>query len=790
MFKNYFKTAWRNFAGNKTHSFINVAGLAAGLACSLLIMLWIQSEKSTDAFHANGERLYRAYEREYYTDHIDGNSDTPGLLAEELKKQVPEIEDAIAMQEDNHDHALQYQQKTINVNGIAAGQGLFTMFSYPLLQGSAANALASPSNITISRKTAVEFFGSPQNAMGKTLGFDNNKQYIVSAVFEDLPENTSRRFDFVINWQGWLKDNTWATNWGNSGPLTYVLLRKDAKQQLVDNKISGFLYKFIKNDNPAYHVEYGLQKFGDVYLHGQFKDGKIAGGRIEYVRLFNIIAVFILLIACINFMNLTTARSLKRAKEVGVRKTVGALRSTLIQQFIGESLLLTMAAVIAAFALTILLLPIFNQVTQKHIVMPYTSTGFWLQLFVLTLVTGLVSGSYPALFLSSFNPTKVLKSAVKLSNGAVWFRKGLVVFQFVLSIVLITGTIVVSKQIAFIQHRNLGYDRENLIYVPIVGELKTKYATLKQAALQLPGVQGISRISDNPSFLDQQTNGVHWEGQQPGELVSFEHPDVGYDFATAMKIGFRSGRDFSQNHLTDKDAVLINETAAEKMGYKNAVGRGLTVNGHKVTIIGVLKDFHFRSLHEQIQPMIIELSGDAGYGYMLVRTQPGKTKQAINSLEALCKQLNPQFPFTYTFSDDEYQKLYNNEQVVGALSNAFSILAIFISCLGLLGLVMFTAAQRTKEIGVRKVLGASAAAIVKLISIDFLKLVFIAILIATPVAWWAMSEWLNDYAYKINIGWLTFLYAGGLAIIIAVCTISFHAIKSAMANPVRSLRSE
>ncbi len=790
MLRNYLKTAWRNIVGNKTYSFINILGLAGGVTCTLLILLWVQSEQKVDAFHAKGDRLYKVYEREYYSDHTDGNYDTPGILAEELKKQIPEVEDAISTEDDVRSHVLQYGEKIISVEGMAAGEGLFRMFSYPLLQGIASSALTSPANIAISKKISVDFFESPQNAMGKTIRFDDKHEYIVSAVFDDLPSTASLKFDFVISWQNFLKDNDWASNWGSSGPLTYLLLRNGANAQLVDKKISRFLDRYTKNNDPAYHVEYGLQKFSEVYLHSHFTDGRLDGGRIEYVHLFNIIAAFVLLIACINFMNLTTAHSLKRAKEVGIRKTVGALRTTLVQQFIGESIILTAVSVAIALALTILVLPLFNHVTQKQITIPYESVAFWIQLLCLTLITGLVSGSYPALFLSSFTPVKVLKSAAKLSNGAIWFRKGLVVFQFVLSIVLITGTIVITKQIAFIQHRNLGYDRENLIYVPLVGELKAKFGLFKQEALNLSGIQGISRISNNPSSLNQQTNNVQWEGQQSGVLVSFEHPNVGYDFASTMKLAFNSGRDFSLDHPTDKDAAIINETAAQKMGYKDAVGRSLSINGHKIIIIGVLKDFHFRSLHEQIQPMIVELNAAANYGYGLVRTHPGKTKEALTNLATICKDLNPQFPFNYTFSDEEYQKLYNNEQVVGALSSAFSGLAIFISCLGLLGLVIFTAAQRTKEIGVRKVLGASVINIVRLISADFLKLVLIAILIATPIAWWAIKAWLNDYAYKIDISLITFLYAGSLVITFALLTISFQIIKAALANPVKSLRSE
>ncbi|MEP7231215.1 MAG: ABC transporter permease [Ginsengibacter sp.] len=790
MIKSYFKIAWRNLIKSKVHSFINIAGLSVGLTCSLLILLWVQNELSVDAFHKNGSRLYKVYEREYYKDHIDGNYDTPGLLAYELKRVIPEVEDAIMLQEENDNTALQVDNKILKVEGTGAGKGLFNMFSYPLLYGTPQTALATTTSIAISRKTADNFFGNPEKAMGKTIRFDNRKDFKVTAVFKDLPENAYRKFDYLINWDAYLEDHQWSKDWRSSGPLTYVILRADANPLLVDKKIAHFWDLYRQDSSEAYHVELGLQKFDEVYLHSHFENGKVSGGRIEYVHLFSVVAIFILLIACINFMNLTTARSVKRAREVGVRKAVGAVRSVLIKQFIGESIMLTALAVIIALGLMLLLLPLFNNVTQKQIVFPFNNISFWINITFITLITGLISGSYPALFLSSFNPVKVLKGAAKLSSGAVWFRKGLVVFQFVLSIVLIIGTIVISKQVNFIQSRNLGYDRDNLIYVPIEGELIKKYATWKNETLKMPGIQSISWMSDNPTFLDQWTNNVDWEGRDARTLISFEQPATGYDFVKTMKLTMMEGRYFSKDFATDSDAYVINETAAKKMGYVNPVGRMVTMNGHKANIIGVLKDFHYRSMHDEIQPMIIRFSKDAYYGNILIRTQAGKTKEALVSLERICKQINPQFPFTYSFSDEEYKKLYKSEQVVSKLSNAFSFLAIFISCLGLLGLMIFTAEQRTKEIGIRKVLGASVMGIVRLMSTDILKLVVTAVFIACPIGWWAMNNWLKNYAYKINVNWWIFLLAGGLAIVIAIITVSYQAIKAAIANPVKSLRTE
>lgn len=790
MIKNYLKTAWRNLVKHRAHSFINLSGLSVGLACSLLILLWVRDELNVDAFHANGARLYKVYEREYYTTHIDGNYDTPGILADELKKVFPEIEDAISMEESNTPAVLRAGSKTLKVDGSGVGASLFTMFSYPLLLGNPRTALSGPLNMAISRKTAIQFFGSPQEAIGKTIRMNDKKDFTISAVFEDFPSAASRRFDYLISWTAWLEDHRWSNGWTSSGPLTYVLLRPGTNPAALDRKLAHLPDKYMTDQSAAYHIEWGLQKFDEVYLHSQFKDGRVAGGRIEYVRLFSIIAVFVLLIACINFMNLSTARSIRRSREVGVRKVAGATRITLIRQFIGESLLLTSMAVGIALVLMLLALPLFNEVTQKQMVLRFGAAGFWVQLAVITVTTGVVAGSYPAIFLSSFHPVKVLKGVARFTSGAIWFRKGLVVFQFVISIVLVAGTIVVSRQIDFIQHRNIGYDRTALVYIPMEGLLDQKYNLFKNGASGMTGIENISFVSDNPTTLNSQTNEVDWDGRPPSTMISFENQQCGYDLVPTMQLQLKEGRDFSPGLSLDSSrACLINETAAREIGYTHAVGRRLTVNGRKLTIIGVLKDFHFRSLHEPIRPLILRHSV-RDYGNILVRIQPGKTKEALHNLQALCKQLNPAFPFTYAFSDEEYAKLYRNEQVVGKLSNTFSFLAIFISCLGLLGLVMFTAEQRTKEIGIRKVLGASVIGIVRLISADFLKLVIIAILLACPLAWWMMSRWLDNYAYRINLNLWIFVLAGTLAVLITLCTISFQSIRAALANPAVSLKTE
>ncbi|WP_295798794.1 ABC transporter permease [Mucilaginibacter sp.] len=789
MIKNYLKIAWRNLWKNKFFSAINILGLGLGMACSILIMLWVQNELSVDAFHTNSGRLYSVIERQYYDHKIVGQYATPGLLGQEMKKTLPQVEYAVDMGF-NNTSTFQVGNKIIKLEGTAASADFFKMFSYKLLKGSPQTALNSPVSIAVSKKMAGEFFGSPQMAIGKTIKYQNKKDFTVTAVFEDLPHNTSQKFEFLLNWDNFLKENEWAKAWGNNGPTTYVMLREGSNPALFNKKIARFLDNYNKEQNAAFRVELGIQKFGDVYLRSNFKNGVPEEGRIQYVHLFSIIAIIILVIACINFMNLTTARSVKRAREIGVRKVVGAVRSVLIQQFIGEAVLLTCYAASIAIVIVLLLLPVFNSVTQKQIEFPFWQSDFWLGLIGLTLITGILSGSYPALFLSSFNPVKVLKGTAKLSAGAAWFRKGLVVVQFVLSVVLIISTIVISKQVNYIQTKSLGYDRENLIYIPLEGNLPAQYKVFKDEAMKMPGIQQIARLSDSPIGFGSTTGGVNWDGKDPNLNVEFTQVSAGYDLIKTMKLTMAAGRDFSRDFATDSVGYIINESALKRVGYTNPIGRDLTMWGKKGKIIGVLKDFHFNSLHDPIQPLIIRFGEEEKYGMVLLRTKPGQTKQALATAEKLCKELNPSFQFSYYFADAEYQKLYQNEQVVGKLSDAFAFLAIFISCLGLLGLAMFTAEQRIKEIGIRKVLGASVSSLFTLLSREFLILVLIALCIATPLAWLAMDKWLQGYSYRTTVDWWVFGLAGVVAIVIALVTVSFQSFKAALMNPVKSLRSE
>jgi putative ABC transport system permease protein len=788
MLKNYFKVAWRNLLRNKAFSAINIAGLALGLTCSLLIMLWVQDEYSVDAFHKNNGQLFHVYERQFGNGKVEAGYHTQGLLADELKANIPGIEYASGI-ETAGSVVCEAVDKILKTDGVFAGSDFFAMFSYPLLQGTPESVLKGTASVAISRKLAEEFFGNSDNAIGKIIRFNNKEDLAVTGVFENVPANASQQFDFVRTWEAFLSQNAWAKTWGSSNPLTVVQLNKEIDPVKVEKGIKDFLNRY-QPATPELRVELGLQPYREKYLHETFVNGIPGGGRIEYVRLFTIVAIIILLIACINFMNLSTARSIRRGKEVGVRKVLGAARFRLMVQFAGEALLLTFFAILAAGVLTVLLLPAFNWLSGKDLQLPIQQPVFWLMLSGLLIITSLVAGSYPALFMSSLRPVQVLKSKITFSGGAAYLRKGLVVFQFSLSILFIVGMIVIYRQVQYVQTKSPGFDRDNLVYLPIEGDLLEKYDLFKEKAVTLPGVSAVSRMRQTPTGHHHYKGDINWPGKDPGDKESIADVIVGYDFVKTLQLHVKEGRDFSTSYGIDSINFLVNESMVAKMGYKDPLGKRMSWGSEEGTIIGVLKDFHFYSMHKAIDPMVIRLNEKQKYGTVLVRLEAGRTKSALAALEKVSKELNPKIPFTYLFADEQYARLYNNEQLMSRLANCFAIIAIVISCLGLFGLATFTAEQRTKEIGVRKVLGASVPNIVALLSINFLKPVAVAMFIAFPVSWYVMNNWLKDFAYKIDIEWWMFGIAGLLTISIALLTVSYQSIKAAIANPVKSLRTE
>ncbi len=785
MISNYLKIAWRNLWKNKTFSLLNIMGLALGMACSLLIMLWLQDEIQKDKFHKNGKQLYRVMENQFYAGETVTYASTPGILSQHITKDIPEIEMASQMLWEEYPLFTvgdQFEkEKGRYVNG-----DFLNMFTFALEKGDARTALKRPDGVVISKKLADKYFPN-QDPLGKIIRVDNKDDVMVTGVLKEITEQSSLKFDFLMSFERWQKTNEWSKEWGNNGPRCYVMLNKNASLDKVQAKIKGY----IKTKNKDSNVELFLQPYEDVYLYSNYKAGIQDGGRIDYVKMFSIIAVFILVIACINFMNLATARSIKRAKEVGVRKVVGAVRYSLIAQFLGESLIIAFLSLVFAVFIVFLMLPAFNTLTEKHLSLDFTDPLFLLILLGLTIVTGMVAGSYPALFMSSLRPVVVLKGALKFKPSATLFRKGLVVFQFALSIMLIVGMLVVYRQIEYIQSKNLGFDRENMLYMPLEGDLSNNFISFKQELTNMPGIKSVTCSQADPLEVGSSTQGVNWAGKDTTKIILFSQNPVSYDYLATMGIKLKDGRDFSSAFSTDTSNYIINEEAAKKMGMKDPVGKEMFMWGRKGTIVGLVKSFHINSLHESIPPLILNMQrGKNNWGQVIVRTQAGQTKEAIASMEKAFKKFNPRFPFSYKFTDQEFAAQYKGENVVSKLANYFAFLAIFISCLGLFGLAMFTAEQRTKEIGVRKVLGASVVSITAMLSKDFLKLVLISAIIAFPLAWYLMKNWLQKYAYRIEIQWWFFLIAGVLACLIALLTVSYQSIKAALTNPIKSLKTE
>jgi len=787
MIKNYFKIAWRNLLHNKTFSLINIFGLTLGMTCSLLIMLWLKDELKRDKFHANDKRLFRVMENQYYSGDISTFPSSPGILAENIVKDVPEIEMASQMLWEEQP-LFTVGDKFDKEKGRHVQKDFLKMFSFKLAKGDAATALARPDAVVISKGLANKYFKG-EDPIGKMIKIDSKENVVVTGVLEEIPELSSLKFDFLMSYDIWFKKNDWAKEWDNNGPRCYVMLAANTSVDKVNAKIKNY----IKTKNKDSNVELFLQNYGESYLYSNWDNGKQKGGRIEYVRIFSVVAIIILLIACINFMNLATARSLRRAREIGVRKVVGAGKRQLVAQFIGESMFVSFLALILSLLIVALILPSFNTLTEKHLAINLADPSFLLIVLGLTVVTGFISGSYPALFMSTLKPIVVLKGLLKFKPGATYFRKGLVVFQFALSIFLILGMIVIYRQINYIHNKNLGFAKEDLLYIPLEGELQKNFLTFKEELLKQPGIKYISSAQSSPLEVGSSTQGVRWPGKDTTKLILFSQNPITYDYVKTMGIELIGGRDFDPSYSLDSVNYLVNEAAAGKIGYKDPVGKELTMWGDKGTIIGLMKDYHHNSLHVPIEPLILRLfrkSWNSYWGNVIIKTEKGQTKQALASMEKVYKKFNPGFPFKYYFTDDEIMNNYKAEYTVSKLSRYFAFLAIFISCLGLFGLVTFTAEQKTKEIGIRKVLGASVTGIIGMLSKGFIKLVLIAAVIAFPVAWWMMHKWLSVFEYRVNIGWWVFVVAGVAALLIALLTISFQSIKAAIANPVKSLRTE
>jgi putative ABC transport system permease protein len=794
MFKNFLKIAWRNLLKSKTYSFINITGLAAGMAVAMIIGLWITDEFTANRQFKNYESIYQVMMHQTFDGKRGTQTAIPFPLGDELKAKYPDLK-RVAMSDWGSNRSLVYGDKKISKYGHYAGEDLVDMFSLNILSGDK-NPLHEPNSIVLTDETAKALFPN-ENPLNKIVRVDNTVDLKVTAVVSKLPKNSSYNFDYLIPFQLQESIYSWIklyhkTNWGNNSWQLFVQLNDHATEKAVDTKIKNVVISHFTDENTLKNIkpELIIHPMSKWRLYGDFENGVNTGGFIKYVRMFGILGLVVLLIACINFMNLSTARSEKRAKEVGVRKAVGSSRKQLIRQFLSESLFISILAFGFALAIVALALPYFNKLTEKEMSLQLTSPLFWIIMIAFTILTGLLAGSYPAFYLSSFNPVSVLKGNLKLGRSDALPRKILVVVQFASSVILMIGTTVIYQEIQHGKNRPIGFDNRGLISVYWSEDIAKNYAALRADLLSSGAVVSICKSNSPPSDIYSNNNGWEWKNSQPVEkTVLFSTIATDYDYAKTIGIKLIAGRDFSRD-FADSNSVILNEAAVKRMRLKNPVGELLKWNDKNMTVVGVVPDVQMESPFRPISPLTIIFSKD-WVGFVDIRMNPKMSASAaIKRIQPIFDRYNPAFPFLYQFADTEYAKKFNYEELVGNLAAIIAVIAIFISCLGLFGLASFTAEQRVKEIGVRKVLGASVLNLWQLLSKDFVKLVLISCAIAIPVAYYFMNEWLKGYDYKITIGAGVFVMVIALSIIITLVTVSFQAIRAATANPTKSLRTE
>lgn len=785
MLKNYLKIAWRNLLRNRSYSAINLLGLALGLACVMLIGLWIRSELSMNRFHEKGDRLFRLWEnQEYSNGYILSTISTPGPMAAKLQADFPEIERAVRFNW-GAEKLFTLGDQSLNEKGYYADAGFFDIFTFPLLHGRADEVLKEPGKVVVSESLARKYFGT-DDAVGKVLRIDNEQDYTISGVFQDPPPVSTLDFDFLLPMVEYERDNPgFAEQWNSNSVRTYLLLSEGADAGQLGEKIEGFLRQNSDQGNTSLF----LQPYPDTYLYTDYRDGKYqGGGRITYVKMFGAIGLFILLIACINFMNLSTARSATRAKEVGIRRVSGAGQALLVRQFLGESLIMSALAGIIAVGIVEAALPAFNRLFSLELSFDLLSLKVWLAIIGIIVSAGLLAGSYPAFFLARFQPVDVFKGVVNTGKGAFWFRKGMVTAQFAISTFLIISTLVIYRQMEHVRNKNLGYQKENLVYFRADGAIPEHYDVLKAELQELPAVEAVSSSTGLVYSWGNNTSGVSWPGKDPDKDILFQTIPIGFDFLETIGATLVDGRDLSRANPADSSNFLINETAAALMGLDKPVGQRITVSGTEGEVVGLVKDFQVTSLHNNQDPVILGIGQSIRYLYLRLNTDD--IQQALANIGAVVGRHNPGYPFEFSFVDQEYEKMYRSEQRVSALSRLFAFISIFVSCLGLFGLAAFTAEQRNKEVSIRKVLGASVAQLSALLSGEFLQLVLLGFALAIPIAWYLMHSWLEDFASHVGLEWWVFGLSGLLAALIALGTVSFHAIRAAVKNPADALRSE
>lgn len=792
MISNLFKVAYRNLLRSKGFSVINITGLAIGMAATMLILLWIQSERSYDEFHTNKESIYQVWNRVRYEGKISTWNTVSAPLARVLEKDLSEVERTVRVQTYTS-YLFSVGDKKIIQTGALVDTGFLQMFSFPMVKGDPLTALNGQYSVVITEKTAKSLFGN-EDPIGKTIKVDDKDNFTVSGVVKDPPNNTRFQFDFLLPWSYKKYGEGQDLGWGDNSTATYVMLKPHTTLASVAPKIKELRQKYDKGAT-GMKWELFLYPLHRWRLYSSFTEGvEDNGGQIMFVRLFACIAGFILLIACINFMNLSTARSEKRAREVGIRKVVGAQKSSLIIQFIGESVFLALLAGLIAICIVQACLPGYNQLTQKQLTLDHGDVRTWAAFIAFVLFTGMLAGSYPAFFLSSFRPVSVLKGTFKKAHALITPRKALVVLQFTFAIILIICTIVVRQQIDYASDRTMGYNKENLVYQSMTGEISKNYRLIKNELLASGVVQSVTKTNSPITERWSDGWGQDWEGKDPNENISFDRYLEDEGLGATVGLQFVQGRDLDLSRFpTDSAGLIINESALKVMKFKDPIGKKVSDLGVDWHIVGVIKDFILTSPYEPTRPLLICGAKSKFMTFATVQVKFNGNASVANSLkrmEAVFKRYNPDYPFDPKFVDQEYARKFEDEKLQGTLAGLFSGLTILISCLGLFGLAAYMAESRIKEIGVRKVLGASVTSITTLLSKDFVKLVVVSFLIAAPLAWWGMSKWLESYPYRVDIKWWVFALAGLLSVGIALATVSYQSIRAAIANPVKSLRTE
>ncbi len=794
MIRNYLKIAWRNLLKNKVFSLINIGGLAVGMGVAILIALWVYDELSFNKYHANYDRIAQVMQNQTWNGEIGTQEANPAALGEEIRNLYSSDFTHVLQASWNFNHTLTYGEKMFLKPGSYFEPGVAEMLSLKMLHGSR-DGLKEMNSILLAKSVAETYFGN-DNPIGKVLRVDNEVDVKVTGVYEDLPYNTSfRDLTLILPWSLYLSQNEWVREmddpWDSNFTRTFAMINEQADMQKVSAKIKDVKLNKVSIDDRRYNPMMFLHPMSKWHLYSDFKNGINTGGRIDNVWLFATIGVFVLVLACINFMNLSTARSEKRAKEVGIRKAVGSIRNQLIMQFFSESVLIAALAFVLSVLLVFLILPYFNGVADKKIDLPWSDPLFWITGITFSLITGLFAGVYPALFLSAFQPVKVLKGTFRVGRYASVPRKVLVVLQFTISTTLIIGTMIVYKQIHHAQNRPIGYSKDGLISIPVTRQIHEHFDAVRTELISNGAIVEMAESGSPTTSVWNTNGGFDWEGKDPEQAVDFPNNAVSVDYGKTIGWKIVQGRDFSRDFASDSSAFILNEAAVKFIGFKgDPVGQTIHWNNRPFTVIGIVKDLLVQSPYQPVRAAMWHLTGGMESVFLLRINPKSGVKDAMSKIETVFKRVNPASPFDATFVDEEYARKFGNEKRIGELATLFAILAVFISCLGLFGLASFVAEQRTKEIGIRKVLGASITNLWRMLSQDFVVLVMISSVLAIPLAYYFINEWLKQFEYRTNVSWWVFMISIAGAITITLLTVSYQAIKASLMNPVNSLRTE